>query len=334
MALRDDHPPLFATEVLRMRSFDPLSLRLFVAVCEERNIATAAAREAIAPSAVSKRIAAIEEQTGATLLERGRRGVLVTPAGETLLRYARELLALMDRMQAELGEFAHGVQGHVRVFASMSALAQFLPEDIARFAERYERVRVSVEEKEVWEVVRGVEEGRADIGVCWDAVDLRRLHSVPYRRDRLAMVVHPGHPLAARKQVAFEDTIDFEHVEISGRSILKATQQQHAAAAGKRMRYRLQVSTVDAACRIVAARLAIAIVPVEEARGMREALGLHVVPLSNAWAKRRFVVSVRDPQALGVPTRLLLDSLRGSALALSPTAAVRSTPSRRRRPAG
>jgi DNA-binding transcriptional LysR family regulator len=296
-----------------VRHFDPLSLRLFVAVCEERNIASAAQREAIVPSAVSKRISQMEEATGTQLLERGRRGVTVTPAGETLWRYARESLALFDRMQAELGAFADGVQGHVRVFASMSAVAQFLPEDVSEFARKYENVRVSLEEREIWEVVRGVEEGRADIGVCWDAVDLRRLKTFPYHHDHLCAVLHANHPLAKRRTLAFEDTIDYEHVDIVARSIMKATQQGQAAAAGKRMRYRIQVSTVDAACRIVAAEFALAIVPREEARAMQQQLGLKVVPLSNAWAKRKFVISVRDEAALSVPARLLVDSLRASA---------------------
>ena len=296
-----------------MRHFDPVSLRLFIAVCEERNIALAAQREAIAPSAVSKRISQMEEQTGAQLLERGRRGVVVTPAGDTLWRYARESLALLDRMQAELGAFADGVQGHVRVFASMSAVAQFLPEDVSGFARAYDKVRVSFEEREIWEVVRGVEEGRADIGVCWDAVDLRQLATFPYRSDHLAVVLHPQHPLAKRRSIAFEDTIDHEHVDIVARSIMKATQQGQAAAAGKRMRYRIQVSTVDAACRIVAANLALAIVPREEASAMQQSLGLKVVPLSNPWAKRRFVIAVRDEAALSVPARLLVESMRKSA---------------------
>src|SRR5690349_1555321 len=101
---------------LNVRSFDPVSLRLFVAVCEERNIAVAARREAIVPSAVSKRISQMESEAGVQLLERGRRGVEVTPAGETLWRYARETLALLDRVQSELSAFSSGVQGHVRVF--------------------------------------------------------------------------------------------------------------------------------------------------------------------------------------------------------------------------
>jgi DNA-binding transcriptional LysR family regulator len=295
-----------------MQSFDPTSLRLFIAVCEERNITNAARREAIVPSAVSKRISQMEAEAGVELLERGRRGVTVTAAGEALCRYARESLQLLDRMQAELGAFADGVQGHVRVFASKSALAQVLPEDVSLFAKRYRDVRVSLEEREIWEVVRGVEEGRADIGVCWDAVDLRGLRTFPYHRDHLAVVVHPDHALARRDEVSFEDTIDYEHVDIVARSIMQATQRSAAAAAGKQMRYRIQVSTVDAAYRIVAAQLAVAIVPQEEASTIQQTLGLKVIPLSNDWAKRQFVVAVRD-KGLARPAQLLLDSLQQSA---------------------
>jgi DNA-binding transcriptional LysR family regulator len=294
-----------------MRNFDPVSLRLFIAVCEERNIAIAARREAIVPSAVSKRISQMEEAAGVALLERGRRGVAVTAAGEVLCRYARESLQLLDRMQAELGAFAEGVQGHVRVFGSKSAVAQFLPEDISLFAQRYLDVRVSLEEREIWEVVRGVEEGRADIGVCWDAVDMRGLRTLPYHRDHLAVVVDPAHPLAGKRTVSFVDTIDYEHVDIVARSIMQATQRSAAAAAGKQMRYRIQVSTVDAAYRIVAAKLAVAIVPAEEASAIQQALGLKVIPLSDKWAKRQFVILVRE-KGLSLPAQLLVQSLSSS----------------------
>ncbi|CAN7517460.1 LysR substrate-binding domain-containing protein [Bradyrhizobium sp. LjRoot220] len=286
-------------------------MRLFIAVCEERNIAVAARREAIVPSAVSKRISQMEEAAGVALLERGRRGVAVTAAGEVLCRYARESLQLLDRMQAELGAFAEGVQGHVRVFGSKSAVAQFLPEDISRFAQRYLDVRVSLEEREIWEVVRGVEEGRADIGVCWDAVDMRGLRTLPYHRDHLAVVVHPAHPLARKRSVSFVDTIDYEHVDIAARSIMQTTQRSAAAAAGKQMRYRIQVSTVDAACRIVAAQLAVAIVPAEEASAIQQALGLKVIPLTDKWAKRQFVVLMRE-KGLSLPAQLLVQSLSSS----------------------
>jgi DNA-binding transcriptional LysR family regulator len=295
-----------------MQTFDPFSLRLFIAVCEERNITAAARREAIVPSAVSKRISQMEDEAGVKLLERGRRGVGITPAGEVLWRYAWETLQLLDRMQAELGAFAHGVQGHIRVFGSKSAIAQFLPIDVSAFARSYPDVRVALEEREIWEVVRGVREGRADIGVCWDAVDLRGLSTFPYHRDHLAVVVHPAHPLAGLESVSFEQTIDYEHIDISGRSIMNVTQRSAAAAVGKQMRYRMHVSTVDAAYRIVAAQLAVAIVPREEASPIQQALGLKVIPLRDAWAKRQFVIAVRDG-ALSRPVGLLVEGLRQAA---------------------
>ena len=72
----------------RMWQVDFVTLRLFVAVCEERNIARAAEREAIVASAVSKRIADLEDAIGAPLLLRHRSGVTPTPAGELLLQHA------------------------------------------------------------------------------------------------------------------------------------------------------------------------------------------------------------------------------------------------------
>jgi DNA-binding transcriptional LysR family regulator len=295
-----------------MRSFDPLSLRLFVAVCEEGNIAAAAEREAIVPSAISKRIALMEREASVRLLDRGRRGVTVTAAGEALWRYARESLQMLDRLKSDFGAFAQGVQGQVRVFGSKSAVAQFLPVDIASFAKDYRDVRVAIEEREIWEVVRGVEEGRADIGVCWDAVGMRDLRTIPYHGDHLAVVVPTGHPLSQRRSVAFVDTLAFEHVDILARSIMQQVQRKAAAAAGKQVSHRIQVSTVDAAYRIVAAGLALAIAPLEEARAVQQALGLKLIPLSDDWAKRRFVISVRK-QGLSLPASLLVESLQRSA---------------------
>jgi DNA-binding transcriptional LysR family regulator len=96
------------------RLFDPVTLKLFVAVCEERNIGRAAEREAIVPSAISKRIAALEDDVGAPLLVRGRRGIEATPAGEALLRQARDILGMMERARVELAEFTSGIVGSAR----------------------------------------------------------------------------------------------------------------------------------------------------------------------------------------------------------------------------
>ena len=291
------------------RYFDPISLRLFIAVCEERNIARAAEREAIVPSAISKRIAAIEADVGAPLLQRGRRGIAPTPAGEVLLRQARDVLNSLERMRAELSEFASGAQGSVRVFASLSVLSEFLPDDIASFLARHQSVRVSLEERVSSEIIRGIREGTVDFGVCWNAGDLTGLKTLDYRADHLSVAVPPAHPLARRKSVTFAATLAFDQIEIQPGSMVQITLRRAAAMAGQTIRHRIQVSTIDAACRNAAAGLGIAIVPREAAEAHVRSLGLRMLALTDPWAERRFVIAMRSREALSAAARLLVDYL-------------------------
>ena len=291
------------------RLFDPVSLRMFVAVCEERNIARAAEREAIVASAISKRIAALEHDAGVTLVKRGRRGIEPTPAGEAMLRHARDVIGLLERMRAGLSEFASGAQGSVRVFASLSVLSESLPDDVARFLAKNASIRVSLEERVSTEIVRGVRDGIADVGVCWDAIDLAGVTSLPYRSDQRCILARPSHALARRKRVAFVDTLDDEHIEILAGSNVQFTLWRAAALAHRSIRQRIQVSTFDAACRSVAAGLGIAVVPGEATGTQARSLGLALVPLTDAWAVRRFVICFRSRETLGAAAQLLADAL-------------------------
>jgi DNA-binding transcriptional LysR family regulator len=295
------------------RDFDPVTLRLFIAVCEERNIARAAAREAIVPSAVSKRIAAIEQQIGAPLLVRGRRGIEPTAAGEALLRQSRDVLGQMERMHAELSEFATGVHGSVRVVASVSALAEQLPDDIAAFLARYRNVRVSLDEQVSSAIVRSVREGAADVGVLWDVAELGGLQSVAYRRDHLCVAVHPAHAFARRKRLRYEDTLDEVAIGVAPGGMMETMLRRQAALVGKTPANRIQVSSLDAACRIVAAGLGIAVMPHEATAPHAAAAGLALVPLSNPWAERRFVVCSRPHTLLSATARLLVEHLQQQA---------------------
>ena len=292
-----------------LRDFDPITLRLFVAVCEERNIARAAEREALVASAVSKRITAIEREVGSPLLIRGRRGIRPTPAGQALLRHAREVLGALGRMRAELSEFATGVQGSIRVVASVSVLAERLPEDIAAFLAKHQSVRVSLDEMTSVEIVRTVREGAADIGVLWDLADLSGLHVAPYREDQLCVAVHQGHLLAERKRLRYEETLSHPAVGVAPGGLMDALLRRQAALVGRAPVIRIQVSSLDAACRIVGAGLGLAVLPRGAAEPHASASNLRMIPLSDPWAVRRFVICSRAEPTLSTATRLLADHL-------------------------
>jgi DNA-binding transcriptional LysR family regulator len=127
------------------RRLDLTSLQLFVAVCELGGIGKAAQREFIAPSALSKRLSDLEATLGNTLLQRHSRGVHLTPAGQNLLHHARSVLFSLERLQAELSEYADGARGQVRVHASISATVQFLPEDLGAFIRAHPSIKIDLE---------------------------------------------------------------------------------------------------------------------------------------------------------------------------------------------
>ncbi len=295
-------------------TFDPTTLRLFVAVCEERNIARAAEREAIVASAVSKRIAAIEAEVGAPLLVRGRRGIEPTAAGQALLRQARDVLSTMARMHAELSDFATGAQGSVRVVAAPSVLAEQLADDIGVFLKLHPKVRVSLDERVSPEIVRNVREGSAELGVLWDLSDLSGLASMSYRRDRLCLAAPLGHPLAKRKRISFAEALPHVSVAVAPGGMMDRLLQREAARLGKTLVHRVQVSGMDAAARIVAAGLGPAILPRQAVEMHAASQRLALVPLTDAWAERQFVVCLRPEGGVSATTRLLAEALRQAAL--------------------
>src|SRR3954470_8303594 len=182
-----------------LRRIDLTTLRLFIAVCEEQNLTRAANREGIAASAVSKRMNDFELAFGVTLFKRLSKGMALTPAGEALLHHARFTLLNVEKIAVELSEYSQGVRGHVRMLANLSAIVQFLPEDLSRFFVAHELPRVDLQERPSGQVVRGIEEGIAEIGICSGEAETRALETYHYRHDHLVVVVRPEHPLAARE---------------------------------------------------------------------------------------------------------------------------------------
>jgi DNA-binding transcriptional LysR family regulator len=299
-----------------VRDLDLKTLRLFVAVCDCRSMARAAAQERIEPSAVSKRIAQLEDDLGVELLVRARRGVEPTPAGRALLERARDVVFTIDRIDADAASFAAGrVTSHVRVLATPAAIAEGLLDDIASFIREpgREGVRVDLEERESRDLVRDIHDGHASLGVCGDEADLRDLASRPYRRERLVLAVYAGHALAGRASVGFAETLAFEHVGLPPSTAVHALLQREAARLDRLVPYRIVVSTFDAALRVVAANLGVAVVPVAIGRRGAVAVDLQLIPIAEAWAERGFVLCFRSLEALPSATRSFSDHLAAQA---------------------
>jgi DNA-binding transcriptional LysR family regulator len=298
-----------------LADLDLKSLRLLVAVCEHGNIKAAAAQEHIEPSAISKRIAALEHQLGAPLLVRGRRGVLPTPAAQALLEHARTLLFTVERIEADIASFAGGIKGQVRLVASASAIAESLLDDIAAFMREpaHRDIRVDIEERFSRDLVRLVREGRASLGVCWDSIGFEGLEQLPYRHDELALVVHAEHPLAKRRSLRFEQTLEHDHVGLPPATAVHTMLHRAAARAGRTPSYRVIVSNFDAALRVVAAGLGISVIPRQIGAAFARSAPVKVITLTDSWAQRRFAICFRAGATLPPAAQRMADFLAARA---------------------
>lgn len=301
-----------ARKVDLVRRIDLTTLRLFIAICEEGNLTRASEREAIAPSAVSKRMHDLEQALQVALFERHPNGMALTPPGESLLHHARVTLLNIEKIAIDMAEHAEGVRGHVRMLANLSSIVEFLPDDLPEFFRSHELVRLDLEERPSADVVRGVEEGVAEIGICSADVSTRGLERYSYRRDRLVVVVRSDHPLSGAAKVSFADTLDYDHVGLFATSSIYLRSQYTAQQIGKSIRLRVHVPGFDAVCRMVQAGMGVGLIPDRAFEVLSQGMDLAAIELNDDWADRELVLVARDPAGLSATSQLMLDHLRHS----------------------
>lgn len=295
--------------------FDLVDLRLMVRVAEANSLTRGAEASHISLPAASTRIKNLEESLGLKLLYRTSQGVTLTPPGQAFVQHARTVLAQLEHLSGDLQEYAKGIKGHLRVYANTTALGEFLPPVLKGYLLAHPDVNVDLRERLSHDIVRAVSEGQTDIGIVAGLVRTENLETLPYRRDRLVLVVPGGHALAGRKEVAFAETLDCDHVGLQESSAIHAFLRQVCDQLHRPLRLRIQVGNFEAACRMVEANVGVAILPESAARRHAQTMAIAIVPLSDPWAVREMKICVRSLEALPTFARELVDLLVGDARA-------------------
>src|SRR6202021_4209370 len=128
------------------------------------------------------RVRNMEDALGVGLLTRGRQGVTPTQAGRTLLQHARTILRQAERLREDLGAYAGGRAGQIRLLSNTNALTEFLPEALSSFLAAHPHVSIDLEERLTDEIVGLIAEGVADIGIVAGADEPGPLEPYPSRR--------------------------------------------------------------------------------------------------------------------------------------------------------
>jgi len=284
---------------------DFVTLQLFCSVARTGSITKGAEACNLALSAASRRLSDFEAATGSVLLERSSQGVALTPAGHVALQHALRLFHGFERFGSELHDYSRGVRGHVRLWANMSALTEFLPTSLASFLDSYPDIRIEVEEQLSGKIVRALIDGVADLGVFAEDTPVFGLDVEPFQADHLVVVCAASHPLAQFSEIEFAPCLAHDFVGLNrGSSLLELTSRA-AERAGLPLRLCIQVRSFDAMCKMIAANLGIGVLPLEACQAQIGAMGLHAIRLTDDWASRRLLIGTVSGRPLSAAAGLL-----------------------------
>ena len=286
-----------------------------VHVAETNSMTRGSELSFISLPAASTRIKNLEESIGAKLLYRTSQGVTLTPPGQAFVTHARMVLGQIEHLRGDMQEYARGIKGHVRVFANTTSLGEFLPPVLRLYLRRNPDVNIDLRERLSHDIVRAVTEGQTDIGIVAGLVRTENLETLPYRRDRLVVVLPKGHALAAETQIAFADTLDMEYVGLHEASAIHGFLRQASNELHRPIKLRIQVGNFETACRMIESGVGVGVLPESAASRHARTMDIAIVPLSDIWSVREMLICMRSLD--GLPSfaqelvQLLVDDAAG-----------------------
>jgi DNA-binding transcriptional LysR family regulator len=274
------------------------SLKVFCDLAETKSFTKTAQINEVTQSAVSQTISALERRFTSLLIERSKKNFRLTPEGEVLYDYAKRILQTCDALHSKLQEIEDVISGNIRLATIYSVGLHVLPPYVKIFMQRYPSVNVHVEYKrdnQVYETVLG---NVVDLGLVAYPTRDAKLEIIPIRSDRLVLICHPQHPLAARKSVkvkalAGQKFINFEK-DIPTRKALEKIFKDHHVSVEQVM----QFDNIETVKRAVEIDSGVAIVPQETVAQEVANETLKAVELENGAYSRPLAVIYKKNKVL------------------------------------
>lgn len=264
-------------------------LRYVVAVAETNNFTRAAKRCLVVQSALSHQIARLERELGARLFERTSRRVRLTPAGEAFLPVARQCLDAADRAVAEVAAVVGEIRGRLAVGLIPTVAAVDLPAALRDFRSRHPQVRINLKVGASEDLVEQVKDGVVDVAFLGLPTAARPagVEARELARDRLVAVVSLDHPLAGQRTVSLDRLASEVFVDLPAGTAGRVQSDQAFDGAGLDRDVAFEVTTADYIARLVAADLAVAMLPLAYAPQLA---GVTTIDVTDAPARVEYVI--------------------------------------------
>ncbi len=245
---------------------DLSQLEVLVAIAQERSFSRAAERLHRTQPAVSQTLRRLEDEVGAALVDRSSKDGTLTAAGALLYEHALQLLNLRHAAGAALRELQDLRRGKVTIAANEYTVTHLLPV-LAAFHRAHPEIQVEVRRSPASAIPRLLLGRDVELGVLGYRPAAAGLAVVPFSTDELVLLVPPRHPLAGRAQVGVRQLGAESFFAHNVPSPLREQVVRTFERLRTPLRMPLELPTLDAIKRLVAAGLGVALMPRRVAEG-------------------------------------------------------------------
>ena len=242
-------------------------LRAFVAIAESGTFTAGALRVHVTQAAISMQIRQLENEIGARVFVRAPRHVILTEAGEQLLRRARHILREHDAALDEIAELAGAERGRLRIgSASAMVLTEQLPSVLKELRKQHPAAEIGVTSGTSEVLVDQILAGEVDIAFVSLPVDVRGIKTERLSEDQLVAIASPRHKLAKQRTISAY-TLAGERLILGERGgNTRRLIDQFFAQAGVTLRVAMELSRQQAIRRMVEEDMGVGIVPLQSVK--------------------------------------------------------------------
>ena len=256
-------------------------LRYFEMVARYEHYTKAANELYITQSTLSKAIESLEDELGVKLFEKQGRNVRLSFYGRILRDYVQRGTAEIEKGIEAVQTLANEQSGTVRLAAIYSAGTQLLPHYMKGFTEDHPDIRLHYVQKPTYRILDDLINGDIDIGFCSDYENSEHYAAISREQiqtEEIYLIVPEGHPLAERKEVAFEEIIDETWIGYTGETGMATAILNTAklVSSGKKLRFSYFASEESAIVGLVRAGLGLGMITDSSYLNLEGVVRIHI----------------------------------------------------------
>lgn len=166
-------------------------LEAFISVAKLRSFSKAANAIYLSQPTISSHISSLEKDLNIQLFDRTSKEVNLTPAGQSFLQYANDILNTRNHAITELSNFNNNISGRLNISASTTPCNSILPGLINQFNESYSNVRFTIKEQGSVGIIKDIIDLNCEIGLVGTSIDNTKIKSYKIMEDELVIVSSP-----------------------------------------------------------------------------------------------------------------------------------------------